>query len=120
MLLDGGRAAGRQILSPAAVGEMTRDHLTPTIKREFPFFPGFWDTHGWGYGVAMHTAVPVGGGFGQGTYGWSGGFNTHWQSDPTRDLVGMILFQRVMGDPEDSAIINHIWQHALAALPGQP
>ena len=116
MLLAGGRASGRQILSPGAVHEMTRDHLTPAIKRDFPLFPGYWDTHGWGYGVAMHTTDPVDRGFGRGTYGWSGGFNTHWQSDPTRDFVGLILFQRVMGDEENGAIIDDIWQHALAAL----
>jgi CubicO group peptidase (beta-lactamase class C family) len=44
-------------------------------------FEGYWDTHGWGFGVSVVTwrdgvaEVP-------GRFGWDGGFGTSWASDP--------------------------------------
>jgi hypothetical protein len=31
-------------------------------------------------------------------YGWLGGFGTYWYSDPTRDLIGLLLTPRVFGE----------------------
>src|SRR2546427_7246953 len=50
---DGGVHAGRRLLSAQSVGDMTTDNLTPEQKRASTFFPGFFDTHGWGYGVGV-------------------------------------------------------------------
>lgn len=48
MLLGQGRYDGRRILSPECVALMVSDQVPPHVKAASPFFPGFWDTHGWG------------------------------------------------------------------------
>lgn len=83
-----------QILRPESVREMTRDQLTPEQKSASAnnFFPGFFDTQGWGYGVAISTApdaiskVP-------GRYGWFGGFGSDFIVDPNRDLISIVMTQ---------------------------
>lgn len=117
MLLHGGEGPNGQILSAGSIAAITTDHLTPTIKTEYPFFPGYWDDHGWGYGLAVQTELPTGPGLAKGTYGWSGGFNTHWQTDPSRNLIGIFLAQRIMGSPEDGALMEDIWRLTAEALP---
>src|SRR6185436_15677431 len=81
MLRDAGKHAGTRILSRASVEVMTTDQLTPAQKAASNSFPGFWETRGWGFGVAIATrrddlsSVP-------GRYGWDGGFGTAWANDP--------------------------------------
>ncbi|WP_437287805.1 serine hydrolase domain-containing protein [Sorangium sp. So ce406] len=92
MLMNGGVHEGRRILSAASVRAMTADHLTPAQKAASSFFPGFFETHGWGYGLAVITApdavseVP-------GRHGWDGGFGTSWINDPSRALIGIVMTQ---------------------------
>lgn len=94
MMLDGGRHGAGRILARPTVEVMTTDQLTPAHKAASPFFPGFWDNRGWGFGVSMITrrddvaAVP-------GRYGWDGGFGTSWCSDPHEDLVAILMLQRL-------------------------
>jgi CubicO group peptidase (beta-lactamase class C family) len=96
MLLARGTHQGRRLLSEASVAQMTTDHLSPAQKAASAgaFFPGFFDTHGWGFGVAIGTtpdalsAVP-------GRYGWDGGYGTSWMNDPARDLIGIAMTQSV-------------------------
>ena len=33
-----------------------------------------------------------------GSFGWSGGYNTHWFADPKEDLVATLLLQRNLGN----------------------
>jgi CubicO group peptidase (beta-lactamase class C family) len=97
MLLQRGRLGGERILSRPTVDVMTTDQLTPAQKAASPFFAGFWDTHGWGFGVCMVTqrdgtsAVP-------GRFGWDGGLGTSWYSDPHEDMVAILMAQR-LGNP---------------------
>jgi CubicO group peptidase (beta-lactamase class C family) len=94
MLLNGGKHGNKQILRADSVREMTRDQLTPEQKSASAnkFFPGFFDTNGWGYGLAISTApdaiskVP-------GRYGWDGGFGTSFIVDPKRDLISIVMTQ---------------------------
>ena len=94
MLLNGGKHGNKQILRAESVREMTRDQLTPEQKSASAkkFFPGFFDTNGWGYGLAISTApddiskVP-------GRYGWFGGFGTAFIVDPNRDLISIVMTQ---------------------------
>ncbi len=94
MLSNGGKHGNKQLLRAESVREMTRDQLTPEQKSASAknFFPGFFDTHGWGYGLAISTApdavskVP-------GRYGWMGGFGTDFIVDPNRDLIGIVMTQ---------------------------
>jgi CubicO group peptidase (beta-lactamase class C family) len=94
MMLNGGRHGAERILARPSVEVMTTDQITPAQKAASPFFPGFWDNRGWGFGVSMITrrdgvaAVP-------GRYGWDGGFGTSWSSDPHEDMVAILMIQRL-------------------------
>ncbi|MDP9178023.1 MAG: beta-lactamase family protein [Gemmatimonadota bacterium] len=92
MLMKGGVHEGRRLLSAASVREMTKDQLTPEQKAASSFFPGFFDTRGWGYGMAIHTA-PDAVSRVRCRYGWFGGFGTSWFNDPRRDLVAIVMTQ---------------------------
>src|SRR5216683_2644140 len=77
MMLQQGRHGAERILARPTVELMTTDHLTPAQKAASPFFPGFWDKTGWGFGVSVTTRrdglAPS-----PGSYGWMGGFGTSW------------------------------------------
>jgi CubicO group peptidase (beta-lactamase class C family) len=98
MMLNKGTArnerqgGSERILSRPAVELMTTDQITPEQKAVSPFFLGFWDNHGWGFGVSMITrrdgvsAVP-------GRFGWDGGYGTSGYSDPAEDMVAILMTQ---------------------------
>ena len=115
-LLDEGDAPGGRVLTAGSVREMTHNHISPEIKRDFPFYPGFWDGTGWGYGVSVRTSPPDAPGLGAGSYGWAGGFNTHWQNDPATGLVAMLFTQRLAGGPADEGMISTFWRLVAEAL----
>lgn len=92
LLLSGGVHRGQRLLSEALLREMTRDQLTPAQKAASTFFPGFFDSNGWGYGVSVSTA-PDAISSEPGRYGWMGGFGTEWFNDPSRDLVAIAMTQ---------------------------
>lgn len=117
MLMAHGTGPTGQLLSPQSVQQMTTDHISPAIKTAYPFFPGFWNNTGWGFGASVVTetdgsptsARP-------GAYGWSGGFHTHWRNDPEHHLVGLLLVQQFMGGPADASLVDTFWQHTYNAL----
>ncbi|RDJ26768.1 class A beta-lactamase-related serine hydrolase [Bosea caraganae] len=115
MLLACGRHGARRILSRPTVEQMTRDQITPEQKANSPFFPGFWDRTGWGFGVGIMTkpdhlsAVP-------GRYGWEGGFGTSLNIDPRQALITIFLSQRLMQGPDDDAINQEFQRLAYAAV----
>src|SRR5207248_568492 len=94
MLLRG----GRPILSRPSVETMTIDHLTPEQKAVSGFFPDDFDARGFGFGVGVVTrrdepAAPVG------QYGWDGGLGTVWRSDPSEQLVTILLTNAAFTSP---------------------
>lgn len=117
MLLARGRHGAQRILSLGMVEQMTRDQITPEQKAVSPFFPGFWESTGWGFGLGIVTrpdpisAVP-------GRYGWEGGFGTSLNIDPYRDLVTIFLSQRLMQGPEDAALSQEFQALAYRAVAG--
>ena len=115
MLLNHGKNGGERILSRAAVETMTADHLTPAQKAVSELAPRFFDNHGWGFGVAVVTrrdspAEPVG------QYGWNGGLGTAWFSDPSADMVGILLTQRAWTSPIPPDICLDFWTLAYQAI----
>lgn len=116
MLLARGHGA-QTILSSEMVEQMTRDQITPEQKAVSPFFPGFWESTGWGFGLGIVTrpdlisAVP-------GRYGWEGGFGTSLNIDPYRNLVTIFLSQRLMQGPEDAALSQEFQALAYRAVLG--
>jgi CubicO group peptidase (beta-lactamase class C family) len=114
MLLDRGTYRGRRILSEASVAAMLTDAITPAQKSASPFFPGFWDTHGWGLGIGLVTA-PDAISQRQGRFGWWGGFGTSFWCDPATDTVALLFTQRMMASADDAALGNEFLRCALAA-----
>jgi CubicO group peptidase (beta-lactamase class C family) len=115
MMLCGGRHGALRILACSSIELMTTDHLTPAQKATSPFFPGFWDTNGWGFGVVVSTARD-GLGPTPGSYGWIGGFTTAWRNAPAEDVVGIVLTQRLVSGPALPAVIADFWTQACQAI----
>jgi CubicO group peptidase (beta-lactamase class C family) len=93
MLLSNGRHGSERLLSRPSVQTMTSDQLTPEQKATSGFLPGYFDSRGWGFGVSVTTrrddlaGVP-------GRFGWDGGLGTSWSSDPSEDMVAILMTQR--------------------------
>ena len=114
MMLAEGKHGARRILSRLSVEAMTTDQLTREQKSRSGFFPGYWDTRGWGFGVSIVTArdgvaaVP-------GRYGWDGGYGTSWSTDPREGLVGVLMTQRT-GFPAFSNVYLDFWTSAYQSI----
>lgn len=113
MMLDRGRHGRERILSRPSIELMTMDHLTPEQKAGAHIF--FGDSRGWGFGMAVTTRrtnlweVP-------GRFGWDGGRGTSGYSDPTEDLVGILMTQRLMESPEPPRVFLDFWTSAYRAI----
>lgn len=92
MLADGARWAGQPMVSAEHLALMTSDQVPAEAKTPDSFFPSFWDTTGWGFGVGVQTAGPR-----QGRYGWSGGQGTDFFVGPD-GTVGVLLTQVELGE----------------------
>ncbi|MCC5969111.1 MAG: beta-lactamase family protein [Pararhodobacter sp.] len=100
-LMAGGLVDGRQLLSRDLVDEMLTDQISPAQKAASPWFPAdFWDTHGWGLGVALRTAPQDA----EGRFGWWGGYGTSFWCDPATDSVAILFTQRMMTGADDTAL----------------
>ncbi len=70
---------------------MTSDRVPAPCKTSESFYPGFWDSSGWGFGVATEVV-----GEHRGRYGWSGGQGTDFAVDPD-GRIGILLSQVELG-----------------------
>jgi CubicO group peptidase (beta-lactamase class C family) len=115
MLLDKGEHGGRRILSRPSVETMTTDQLTPEQKAKSGLVSGFFDSHGWGFGLSVATRrvapweVP-------GRYGWDGGLGTSWYSDPHEDMITILMTQAAWTSPDPPRICVDFWALAYAAI----
>jgi len=113
MMLSQGKHGGERILSRLSVETMTTDQLTPEQKAVSGLVPGFFDSHGWGFGVSVITrrddiaAVP-------GRYGWDGGLGTSWYSDPREDMVTILMTQCAWTSPRPPNV--DFWTSAYQAI----
>jgi CubicO group peptidase (beta-lactamase class C family) len=115
MLMCTGAHPGGRLLAPASAALMMTDQLTAAQKAASPFFPGFWDTKGWGFGGAVVTRRdPTGAS--PGSYGWAGGRGTNFIIDPAADLVAIFLIQRLMRGPNDMALNEEFLTLAFQAI----
>lgn len=85
LLLAGGRAGSDRLLARRSVASMTSDQLTPHQKAGARFFPGFFERHGWGFGLAVTPS---------GRFGWDGGLGTSLWVDPASETIGILMTQR--------------------------
>ena len=115
MMLDKGKHGNARILSRPAVETMTTDQLTPEQKAVSGLVPGYFESHGWGFGLAVVTrreevAGPVG------KFGWDGGLGTSWAADPSEDLVGILMTQRAWTSPRPPDVCLDFWTSAYQAI----
>jgi CubicO group peptidase (beta-lactamase class C family) len=103
MLLRG----GDPVLSPEAVRAMTTDQLTDAQKAHGGLGPDFFSGRSWGFGQAVLDS---------GAYGWDGGFGSSWLLDPGRDLIVIVLTQRLFETAEAPQVHRDIQAAAYAAL----
>ncbi len=115
MLLHKGRHGRERILSSASVETMTTDQLTPEQKAASGLVDGYFDSHGWGFGLSMVTRRDdVPGSVGQ--FGWDGGLGTSWRSDPREDLVAVLMTQRAWTSPRPPDVCRDFWTSIYQAL----
>jgi CubicO group peptidase (beta-lactamase class C family) len=115
MMLNKGGHKSERILSRASVETMTTDQLTPAQKAVSGLVPGYFDSHGWGFGVSVVTrrdvvSAPIG------QYGWDGGLGTSWRSDPQEELVGILMTQSAWTSPTPPPVFQDFWTCAYAAI----
>jgi CubicO group peptidase (beta-lactamase class C family) len=109
MLLAGGSAGGRQLLSAGSVRQMTTDQLTPSQRDASRLF---LEGQGWGFGGSVDLEaidpwnVP-------GRYGWVGGTGTAAHVTASTGAVAILLSQLELADPTPPALMREFWQHAV-------
>ncbi|MFI6950322.1 serine hydrolase domain-containing protein [Streptomyces sp. NPDC050422] len=111
MLLDGGSAGDRALLTPASVRQMTTDHLTPEQRKASGLFT---EGQGWGFGgsVDVERTDPWNV---QGRYGWVGGTGTTAHIIPATDTVAIMLSQVEMAAPKPPRMMRDFWRHVGGA-----
>lgn len=92
LLVGGGTVDGVRLLSAEHVAQLTGDQVPAGAKAPDSFFPGFFDSSGWGFGVGVQTTGPH-----AGRYGWSGGQGTDFFVDPD-GTVAVLLTQVELGE----------------------
>jgi CubicO group peptidase (beta-lactamase class C family) len=115
MMLNQGKHGSERILSRPSIETMTTDQLTPEQKAVSGLVPGFFDSHGWGFGMSIVTrrddvfAVP-------GRYGWDGGMGTSWYSDPREEMVTILMTQQSWTSPSPPNVCLDFWTLAYQAI----
>ncbi len=115
MMLNNGMAGRERILSRPTVLAMTTDQLTAEQKAASAFFPGFWDSRGWGFGVSVVTHRS-GVGMSPGRFGWDGAFGTSWNSDPAEEMVAILMIQRMGFGPAPASLNSDFWTLAYQTI----
>ena len=115
MMLNNGKIGSERILSRLSVETMTTDQLTPEQKAISGLVSGYFDNHGWGFGMSVVTrrddiaSVP-------GRYGWDGGMGTSWYSDPTEEIVTILMSQQSWTSPNPPNVCLDFWTLAYQAI----
>jgi CubicO group peptidase (beta-lactamase class C family) len=113
MMLNKGKSGNERILSRPSVELITSDQLTPEQRRDADTF--FRGNSSWGFGMAVYTrrddliAVP-------GRFGWDGGLGTSGYSDPTEDLVGILMTQLAWTSPRGPQLWSDFWTSVYQSI----
>lgn len=115
MMLNHGKHGRERILSRPSVELMTTDQITPEQKAASPFFPGFWDNRGWGFGLSVFTRRDTLAGV-PGRFGWDGGYGTSAYMDPKEDMVAILMTQRLWDSPRGPDVAADFWTAVYQAI----
>jgi uncharacterized protein (TIGR00730 family) len=110
LLLGGGVVNGRRLLSEQSARALTTDALTPENKAFGALVPGFFDSYGWGFGMAVVTAKTDELGRAAGSYGWDGGLGSTWYNDPATRTTGVLFTQRSWSNPAPPPEVRDFWR----------
>jgi len=97
---------GAPVLSAESVQAMTTDQLTAAQKARGGLGPDFFAGQSWSFCQAVQE---------DGSFGWNGGLGTTWHVDPGRDLVLIVLTQRMFDGPTMPGLHAAIQAAAYAA-----
>ena len=89
---------GDPVLSADSVVAMATDQLTREQKARGGLGPDFFTGQSWSFCQAVQDS---------GAFGWDGGFGTSWLVDPGRDLVVIVLTQRMFATGTARAWSRH-------------
>ncbi len=103
MLLRG----GGMVLPPDLALAMRTDQLTAAQKAHGGLGPDAFTGQSWSFCQAVHD---------DGSFGWDGGLGTSWLVDPVRDLIVIVLTQRMFDSPALPAVHRDLRAAAYAAL----
>lgn len=81
-LIDG------ELIGAEHLAALRTDQVSESAKTSDSFFPGFWETSGWGFGVSVTST---------GRFGWSGGLGTDFFVGPD-DTIAILLTQVEMDE----------------------
>ncbi|OIJ64913.1 serine hydrolase domain-containing protein [Streptomyces mangrovisoli] len=112
LLLNGGEADGRRLLTRSSVARMTTDHLTAAQRAAGALF---LEGQGWGYGGQVDIA-PVDPWNVPGRYGWVGGSGTTAHVVPRTGTVGVLLTQVSMENPTPTPLMRAFWRYAAGVI----
>jgi CubicO group peptidase (beta-lactamase class C family) len=115
MMLNQGKHGSERILSRPTIELMTTDHLTAAQKAVSGLVPGYFDAHGWGFGMSVVTrrddaAKSVG------TFGWDGGLGTVWSTDPKEEMITILMTQRAWTSLNPPDVRFDFWTSAYQAI----
>jgi len=102
------RCGGAPALSREAVREMTRDQLTPAQRAGQEVFLA---ERSWGLCQSVIVS-----GERTGAFGWDGGLGSSFLVDPARDLVVIVLTQRLWESPQPPPVHAELQAAAYAAF----
>jgi CubicO group peptidase (beta-lactamase class C family) len=98
---------GDPVLSADSVRALTTDQLTPEQRARGGLGPDFFAHKSWSFCQAVYE---------NGAFGWDGGFGSTWRVDPGRDLVTIVLTQRMFDSPGLPVLHREIQDAAYGAL----
>jgi CubicO group peptidase (beta-lactamase class C family) len=110
LLLARGVVNGRRFLSEESARALTTDALTPENKAFGALVPGFFESYGWGFGMAVVTAERDELGRAAGSYGWDGGLGSTWYNDPGTRTTGVLFTQRSWSNPAPPPEVRDFWR----------
>src|SRR5712691_6608510 len=114
-LLAGGTHPGERVLSRPSVTLMTSDQLTPAQKAVSGFWPGYFDTMGWGFGMSVRTRrTHLGPSVG--SYGWPGFYGTAWYNDPAEHMTAIFIMQRAHAGDQRLPMWHDFWTAVYQAI----
>lgn len=114
-LLAGGTYRGRRVLSRPSVTLMTSDHLTPAQRAVSGFWPGYFDTTSWGFGMGVVTRRTHLGPSAR-SYGWTGFYGTAWYNDPAEDMTAIFILQRAHAGDQRLPMRRDFWTAVYQAI----